>query len=64
MILYLSGEENRTRPEVVLKDRANVMMTFYLVCKEGGKPDKRFGILLKHRQKTRKASNVHSRKPG
>ena len=54
MIIYLSGEENLARPEVMLGKDATIMMTFYMIRpKKNGRPDKRFRKIYAMRKKQR-----------
>lgn len=52
MRIHLSGEENLARPEVMLGEDADLMMTFHMIRpkKKGGKPDKRFLKIWTHRK--------------
>lgn len=47
MIIYLSGEENLARPEVVFGRKSTVMLTYFEVRLKSGKPSKRFRKIFK-----------------
>lgn len=49
LIIYYSGEASRANPEIVLGDKANVMLTFYDMFKKGCTPTRRFGAILRSR---------------
>ncbi len=53
MRIHLSGEENKARPEIVLGEEADLMMTFAMIRpkKKGGKPDPRFLKIYRHRKR-------------
>lgn len=61
MIIYLSGEENLARPEIVFGDQADLMLTFYEIRPgKKGLPNKRFRKLYSHRKKKPKVQNGRS----
>lgn len=49
MIIYYSGEGSRSNPEIVLADKANLMLTFATYEKKG-QPDKRFQAIIDARR--------------
>lgn len=50
VVIYASGEENLGRPEVVLGDKSNIMLSYHKY-NATGRPDKRFRQILKSRKK-------------
>lgn len=50
MIIFYSGEGTAASPELVLQNRANVMLTFHKFHKKG-KPDSRFAKIIQARRK-------------
>lgn len=52
MIVYYSGEGSRSNPEIVLQDRANIMLTFHDFS-DSGKPNSRFRDIIDARKRKR-----------
>jgi len=50
MIIYYSGSGSPSNPEVVLRDDANIMLTYHDFHKHN-RPDTRFAKIIKKRKK-------------
>lgn len=51
LIVFYSGRDGVSEPEVILGDRANVMLTYALATRTNGKPAVRFRRILKARRR-------------
>lgn len=51
--VFYSGEGSRSNPEIVLRERANLMLTFWDMFIREGRPTKRFKKIIKARKKAK-----------
>lgn len=54
MRMYYSGEGSRSNPEIILRDKANIMLTFWDSFIREGRPTKRFKAIIRARKKRAK----------
>jgi hypothetical protein len=54
--VYYSGEGSKSNPEITLRDRANIMLTYHDMHRKGSRPTGRFEEIIRVRKKVKKPS--------